>query len=89
MLDWGQVCYDTLMYKTALTLIFVAFPVAADVTSPSGKTVDCFCTDKSGARVELGEQRCLQVGGRIFMAKCEMSLNVPMWREQDGNCVSS
>lgn len=77
------------MYKTALTLIFLAFPVAADVTSPSGKTVDCFCTDKSGARVELGEQRCLAVGGRIYMARCEMSLNVPMWRETDGNCVSS
>ena len=69
-------------------MIAFATPLAADVTSPSGKTVDCFCTDKGGARVELGENRCLEVGGRVFMARCEMSLNVPMWRETGQSCVT-
>ena len=77
------------MKKIALTLIFFAMPVAADVTSPSGKTVDCYCTDSNGARVELGQHRCMNVNGRLFMARCEMSLNVPMWREQTGGCVAS
>jgi hypothetical protein len=45
------------------------------------KTIDCYCTDSSGARIELGESICLQVGGRMFTAQCQMSLNVPMWRE--------
>jgi hypothetical protein len=76
------------MLKRALILIAFATPLAADVTSPSGKTVDCFCTDKGGARVELGENRCLEVGGRVFMARCEMSLNVPMWRETGQSCVT-
>ncbi|MEM7470941.1 MAG: hypothetical protein AAF340_06260 [Pseudomonadota bacterium] len=53
------------------------------------KTVECYCTDKGGVRVELGEVRCMTVGGRVFMAKCEMSLNVPMWREQRGSCTLS
>ena len=49
--------------------------------SPGGKTVDCYCTDRNHNRVELGETICLQVDGRMFMAQCQMSLNVPMWRE--------
>ncbi|EDZ46785.1 conserved hypothetical protein [Rhodobacterales bacterium Y4I] len=61
----------------------------ADVKGPGGKTIDCYCTDKSGARVELGELRCLQVDGRMFMAQCQMSLNVPMWREVQSSCLSA
>lgn len=61
----------------------------ADVQGPGGKTIDCYCTDKSGARVELGEMRCLRVDGRMFMAQCQMSLNVPMWREVQSSCLSA
>ncbi|WP_298262056.1 hypothetical protein [uncultured Litoreibacter sp.] len=76
------------MWKYAAAFTVLALPISADVTSPSGKTVDCYCTDKAGARVELGEQRCLSVGGRIYMARCEMSQNVPMWREMQSSCVT-
>lgn len=61
----------------------------ADVTSPSGKTVECYCTDRAGSRIELGETICLQVDGRMFMAQCQMSLNSPMWREVQEGCLSS
>ncbi|NNE51380.1 MAG: hypothetical protein HKN30_03160 [Sulfitobacter sp.] len=71
-----------------LTLLF-ALPAAADVTSPSGKTVECYCTDRNHNRIELGETICLQVDGRMFMAQCQMSLNVPMWREVQEGCLSS
>jgi len=76
---------------TRFTILFcmLAGTVSADVTSPSGKTVECYCTDASGARVELGETICLDVGGRMFMAQCQMSLNVPMWREVSPGCLSS
>lgn len=53
------------------------------------KTVDCYCTDRNGARVELGQSICLQVDGRMFTAQCQMSLNVPMWREVASGCLSS
>ncbi|MEX0311331.1 MAG: hypothetical protein AB3N17_13935 [Tateyamaria sp.] len=71
-----------------ISLAFVS-PALADVTSPSGKTVECYCTDKSGARIELGQTICLQVDGRMFMAQCQMSLNSPMWREVQEGCLSS
>ena len=78
------------MMKYGLAALFLfALPAVADVTSPSGRTVECYCTDKTGARVELGEQRCMNVGGRIYMARCEMSLNVPMWRETGEGCLSN
>ncbi|MCX7559590.1 hypothetical protein OS190_08400 [Sulfitobacter sp. F26204] len=66
-----------------------ALPATADVTSPSGKTVECYCTDRNHNRIELGETICLQVDGRMFMAQCQMSLNVPMWREIQEGCLSS
>lgn len=67
----------------------LASPALADVVSPKGKVIDCYCTDRTGSRVELGEYICIQVDGRMFMAQCQMSLNVPMWREISPGCISS
>ncbi|WP_323782960.1 hypothetical protein [Leisingera sp.] len=77
--------------RVLIATILLNLPAAglADVTGPGGKTIDCYCTDKSGSRVELGELRCLQVDGRMFMAQCQMSLNVPMWREVQNSCLSA
>ncbi|MDQ2093227.1 hypothetical protein [Rhodalgimonas zhirmunskyi] len=69
-------------------LISVPVPLVADQTI-GGKTVDCYCTDSSGGRIELGESICLQVDGRMFTAQCQMSLNVPMWRELQDGCLNS
>ncbi|MGR3759114.1 hypothetical protein ACUXV3_03110 [Roseobacteraceae bacterium NS-SX3] len=81
------------MQHTRALVIFAlaaaAAPTLADVTGPGGKTIDCYCTDRTGSRVELGEMRCLQVDGRMFMAQCQMSLNVPMWREVQSGCLSA
>ncbi|MEO0402353.1 MAG: hypothetical protein AAF214_08245 [Pseudomonadota bacterium] len=77
------------MLRAFLLSGLVAGPALADVTSPSGKTVECYCTDKGGSRIELGQTICLQVDGRMFMAQCQMSLNVPMWREVEQGCLSS
>lgn len=78
--------------RVLIATILLGLPTAAalaDVSGPGGKTIDCYCTDKSGARVELGEMRCLRVDGRMFMAQCQMSLNVPMWREVQSSCVTA
>ena len=37
----------------------------------------------------MGQTICLQVDGRMFMAQCQMSLNVPMWREMQQECFTS
>lgn len=77
------------MRRLSLFLICLGLPAIADVTYPSGKSVECYCTDTSGSRVELGQTICLHVDGRMFMAQCQMSLNVPMWREVEQGCLSS
>lgn len=77
------------MKRLFFTVLCLATPAMADVTYPSGKTVECYCTDRSGGRVELGQTICMQVDGRMFMAQCQMSLNVPMWREVEKGCLSS
>lgn len=78
------------MRKTALMLLLAgATPALAGGPSPSGAGIDCYCTDRSGARVELGEVICLEVDGRAFLARCEMSLNNPMWRDLREGCVTS
>ena len=74
--------------KRYAILLALAAPALADQTI-GGKVIDCYCTDSTGSRVELGESICLQVGGRMFTAQCQMSLNVPMWRETADGCMSS
>lgn len=68
--------------------LLLASPAFADATI-GGKTVDCYCTDRQGDRIELGQTICMQVDGRMFMAQCQMSLNNPMWRKVADGCLSS
>ncbi|MEM9870318.1 MAG: hypothetical protein AAF822_03610 [Pseudomonadota bacterium] len=75
--------------RAFLISLSLVSPALADVTSPSGKTVECYCTDRGGSRIELGQTICMQVDGRLFMAQCQMSLNSPMWREVEEGCLSS
>ena len=77
------------MMRLAVILSVIVGPAFADVKGTGGRVIDCFCTDTQGARVELGEQICLFVNGRAFMAKCDMSLNVPIWRDTGEGCISS
>ena len=47
-------------------------PVPVQSVRPSQRVIDCYCTDRSGSRVELGETICLTVDGRAFLARCEI-----------------
>lgn len=76
------------MKHLIIVLAVAASPVLADYNM-NGKTIDCYCTDTQGGRVEVGDSICLHVDGRSFMAQCQMSLNVPIWREVAPACLSS
>ncbi len=84
----GSLCYDASMKRISLvfSLICLAPPLAAEPSSPARKPVECYCTDREGQRVELGQTICLDVNGRRFAAQCQMSLNVPMWRDIGKSC---
>ena len=77
------------MIRFAMILSLLPVAALADVVTPARKTIECYCTDRNHQRIELGETICLQVDGRMFMAQCQMSLNVPMWREVQTGCLSS
>ena len=77
------------MKQLVFALILAPFAAQAQAPVTKAKTIDCYCTDSGGARIELGESICLSVGGRMFTAQCQMSLNVPMWRETQNGCLSS
>lgn len=64
-----------------LLLILAAAPARAEPVYPP-----CYCTDRQGGKIELGEIVCLQVDGRRYSAQCQMSLNSPMWREVSSSC---
>ncbi len=49
---------------------------------------DCYCTNR-GQRIEMGGLVCLEVDGRSYLARCEMSLNNPMWRKVQDGCPST
>ena len=69
-------------------LLTLLTPALADA-QPAARTIDCYCTDSTGDRVELGDEICLFVDGRAFTARCEMALNVPIWRDTGAGCASS
>ncbi|MWD26121.1 hypothetical protein E0K89_001355 [Aquicoccus sp. SCR17] len=76
------------MLRLMVIFAILAAPVLADVKGSDGRVVDCYCTDRDGSRMELGEFTCLRVDGRVFTAQCQMSLNVPMWREIRAGCTA-
>jgi len=47
---------------------------------------DCYCTDSNGQRVDMGKTACLVIGSRRVLARCDMSLNNPAWREESEGC---
>jgi hypothetical protein len=76
------------------SLLFVAVIVATPAKSqtfepPPAKEgysyTDPYCSNR-GNRVEMGELSCLRVDGRVYLARCGMSLNSPVWREVQDIC---
>lgn len=50
------------------------------------KYPDCFCTNSTGKRIELGQTSCLTIGSLKVLARCSMSLNNPTWRRISNGC---
>lgn len=77
-------------------LLFVAAITAAPANSQTFKPApaeqghsdqESYCSNQ-GHRVEMGGLSCLRVDGRVFLARCGMSLNSPVWRTVQDSCPS-
>ncbi|NND41001.1 MAG: hypothetical protein HKO04_02885 [Silicimonas sp.] len=56
-----------------------------DQSTEAAAYPEYFCTNR-GVRVEVEKYSCLEIGGRGIVAKCDISLNNPMWRATDETC---
>ncbi|MEO1562447.1 MAG: hypothetical protein AAFR98_03345 [Pseudomonadota bacterium] len=72
--------------QVCLTVTFCIFGCSLAAQTGEHKYPDCFCTDRNGERIELGVVMCMSVDGRQYLARCEMALNNPFWREIDESC---
>ncbi len=63
----------------------------ASVNGVSNGAYDYYCTGSDGTRHELGEVVCLinNSCSQTWLAKCDMSLNNPMWRKVQDGCPAA
>jgi hypothetical protein len=79
---------------TFASLLFVAAVVTTPANSQTFEpptategysSSESYCSNQ-GHRVEVGDLSCLRVNGRVFLARCGMSLNNPVWRMVQDSC---
>ncbi|MGH1414016.1 MAG: hypothetical protein ACRBB0_11000 [Pelagimonas sp.] len=75
--------------STAILSAIILTLSCMPVTAQDQATKPCYCINRDGERVELGQIACLRVGDTSFMARCSMSLNVLTWRKVADGCLSS
>ena len=85
-LNSSPVALAALLFVAAI----VTMPAKAQTFEPppakEGHTyADSYCSNQ-GHRVELGDLSCLRVDERVFLARCDMSLNSPVWRMVQDSC---
>ena len=85
-LNSSPVALAALLFVAAI----VTMPAKAQTFEPppaqGGHTyADSYCSNQ-GHRVELGDLSCLRVDERVFLARCSMSLNSPVWRRVQDSC---
>lgn len=49
---------------------------------------ECKCSNR-GEMLPMGALVCLNVDGKTFLARCEMSLNNPTWRHVQDGCPTA
>lgn len=82
------------MLRLVSILILVpSFALAGKLVTPNAANPypelpgnEFFCTGSTGERYEIGEVICIAASCQVWMAKCERSNNLPMWRKTMDGC---
>ena len=85
-LNSSPVAFASLLFVTAI----VTTPANSQTFEPPPAKeghdyAESYCSNQ-GHHVEMGGLSCLRVDGRVFLARCDMSLNSPMWRMVQDSC---
>ena len=66
--------------SAALRAAAVAGTLVAAGAAPAAPPPDCQCRDPEGGHRDLGTVECVDISGRPWLVRCEMSTNTPYWR---------
>lgn len=85
------------MWRVLILISMAATPAQAagfkhrvkDPNAPPLPVIEYYCTDSVGARREMGEVICITASCQTWLAKCDMSLNNPMWRKIQDGCPTA
>lgn len=67
--------------------LLLALLLAAPALAGERPRPEDYCTDRNGDRVDLGGLTCIAAGCvPPYLARCEMSLNNPIWRKVQEGC---
>ncbi|TIX89466.1 hypothetical protein [Rhizobium sp. P44RR-XXIV] len=67
-----------------LGLPLVVIAVIVSVSALAGE--NCYCKNTDGKQHAVGEVACMTVGGKSYLAQCEMNLNVTSWSKLQEGC---
>ncbi|TXI04785.1 MAG: hypothetical protein E6Q76_11960 [Rhizobium sp.] len=60
--------------------------IAAIASVPALAGQNCYCKNTDGRQHAVGEVACMTVGGKSYLAQCEMNLNVTSWAKLQDGC---
>lgn len=70
-------------------LLGMTAAVAALFAADAARAHNCTCRNRDGSKYELGQIACLRVDGNVYMARCEMNLNVSTWKKLRDGCPTA
>lgn len=73
------------MLRSVVFLMALAGPAGAQEFQQM-PGVEYYCTGSGGERYELGAIICITASCQTWTARCDMSLNIPMWRKTQDGC---
>lgn len=85
-LNSSRLAFAPLLFVAAITAAPANSQTFAPTPAKEGHSYqESYCSNR-GHRVEMGDLSCLRVDGRVFLARCGMSLNSPVWRMVQDSC---
>jgi len=87
-LNTSRVAFAPLLFVAALISVPASSQTFEPMPAKEGYSYsESYCINR-GHRIEMGDLSCLRVDGRVFLARCDMSLNNPVWRTIQDSCPS-
>ncbi len=89
VLGFHNLLYNEVMVDRRKLLLGMIAAVAALLAADLARAHSCTCRNRDGSKYQLGQIACLRVDGNVYMARCEMDLNVSTWKKLRDGCPTA